>query len=1271
MNNKLRAVIILLSAILCSAAIANEKRLPEPLSAEERHEGEVVASWSYSFIPDEKIAFLNLEDSVGKIAYADENWIVKILEHPSKFAQKSQFDLYFYDSKTLRLVSAVRLPNVLEQIKLIPDQGVFAMTVNSPGKPHYMLGNIAVVLVEPRKRLIEKFDLSNDGWRDNLLSLSLSGSTLQILFDPEKSDQYKPISFASNVFPKIKISLRQHPSPNTNRRDSNNWTPWELSHSSRQHGAVDLKKSGTDFLRSFLSASDVNEDNQNLQEVSETSDIEYKKRLNSPISAGSVVTGEKLSGVNILARTRQNGIRLLNLNCLTNKLFPENTKSVKSLNIFEDGTVFAKSDEKIYLHGQEGKTTIDVLDGQAVLSRNQIHILPKNRNFAEFHPFEQSPDKRFAFPPFPIDLLARKISTDGRETKTRFIPQKIQKRFLSEEAKNPDAGWRYHWDFFPDTNEIAISEKLVGGNSIPYAVTYSVTNSEGEPTMPQFSVELGAAALSGIKMGNSSDEWRALALLTDVANIGPDYSILLWSQKNKRFILVEGNLAGLPGILHLNVTSQRNAQLLYSYGDTIKLIEFDPSEASAIPSGNVPSASPQGAPSIASKTIKEWVSPGVVLPAFFLQNNNLVFVPKIYGYEMYQVFVSPLPAKLCEVFLSGNEDYAVILPNGTYAGSPGCEVSVLHKAGQGAEVDAAALTPWRNRPAEVLKALNGDPAQIEILSKVTERWLKKLGNPERNPEPTAKDIPSLTLANDVPLWAEGEAVKLQFNAKPGTAPVKEVVVRVNGVDQQRGSNSIANKSSVERTVKLAEGQNWIEAVAIDEKGRSSNLIRFRTILSEAEKPTKRFIIAIGVSKYRDSTLNLEFAAKDATDLASAIKESTKGETEVLLLTDEQATKDATAKIREFLANATENDEVVAFCAGHGVLDSNLDYVYASHEFDSANPSETGIKLDELVDAIGSSMSLKRLLLLDTCHSGQVGEKDEMLLAQMNTELPKGVRAVKQRGMSVKPVAGLSAEGQQRFIEEMFLLPGIHRGINIIGASGGAEFALESAQWNNGVFTATIIEALRDKKADLNGDARISVGELRDFLGQRVSELTKGAQKPSVVAAERDQDFDLIRAAYKRVSNQSNTSNKAITQSDKILEFQVALAKANSGDAYAQAVVSIYYGLGIGCDQDFAKSKEYVMLSAKQQNPLGIYRLAEMRESGEGMDQNTDQANQLMQKAKPGLQKLANDPYAMTALAAIYERENPASPKVRQLLTKASDMGYEPAQTKLSQIQTNP
>lgn len=144
----------------------------------------------------------------------------------------------------------------------------------------------------------------------------------------------------------------------------------------------------------------------------------------------------------------------------------------------------------------------------------------------------------------------------------------------------------------------------------------------------------------------------------------------------------------------------------------------------------------------------------------------------------------------------------------------------------------------------------------------------------------------------------------------------------------------------------------------------------------------------------------------------------------------------------------------------------------------------------------------------------------------------------------------------------------------------------------------------------------------------------------------------------------------IPKSAKILEFQEALAKADTGDAYAQAVVSIYYGLGVGCDQDPAKSKDYVMLSAKQQNPLGIYRLAEMRETGEGMDQNSEQALQLMKKAKLGLQKLSSDPYALTALATIYERENPESPKIREVLTKASEMGYEPAQEKLNQLPTN-
>ena len=356
-------------------------------------------------------------------------------------------------------------------------------------------------------------------------------------------------------------------------------------------------------------------------------------------------------------------------------------------------------------------------------------------------------------------------------------------------------------------------------------------------------------------------------------------------------------------------------------------------------------------------------------------------------------------------------------------------------------------------------------------------------------------------------------------------------MRVNGVESARFegdalSSATEDKGSVDATVKLAEGQNWIEVTAEDVEGRRSDLQRFRTILKDSPTETKRYIIALGVSDYAKPELNLQFAAKDANDLLEELagkgvadkgllakifgqSEDAQGSEQVLLLTNDQVDRSAVEKIREFVGKSTENDEVILFCAGHGVLDDKLDYYYAGHDFDPDRPAETGIKLDDLVGAVSSAKALKRLMLLDTCHAGVVGEKDEMLLAQMDTKLPSGVRAVAHRGMKVQQATDFSASDKQRFIEEMFSLPGTIRGVNIIGASAGAQFALESEQWNNGVFTASVVEGLRDKNADWNEDGRITVSELKNYLGQRVSELTAGAQKPSVVAFEQDQDFDLL------------------------------------------------------------------------------------------------------------------------------------------------------------------
>jgi hypothetical protein len=159
--------------------------------------------------------------------------------------------------------------------------------------------------------------------------------------------------------------------------------------------------------------------------------------------------------------------------------------------------------------------------------------------------------------------------------------------------------------------------------------------------------------------------------------------------------------------------------------------------------------------------------------------------------------------------------------------------------------------------------------------------------------------------------------------------------------------------------------------------------------------------------------------------------------------------------------------------------------------------------------------MRRLILLDTCHAGLMGERDEAILARGESgALLAGVRAIQSRGMAPQNKPLMSGLMQSRYVEEMFRLPGTLRGVNVIGASGGAQYALESGEWKNGVFTASLIEGIRDRKADSNGDGAVHLGEIREYLARRVTELTGGAQKPSVVALEADQDIALRATAVR-------------------------------------------------------------------------------------------------------------------------------------------------------------
>ncbi len=70
------------------------------------------------------------------------------------------------------------------------------------------------------------------------------------------------------------------------------------------------------------------------------------------------------------------------------------------------------------------------------------------------------------------------------------------------------------------------------------------------------------------------------------------------------------------------------------------------------------------------------------------------------------------------------------------------------------------------------------------------------------------------------------------------------------------------------------------------------------------------------------------------------------------------------------------------------------------------------------------------------------------------------------------------------------------GAVVPSSARGGEYSYESKTIENGFFTEAVLEALGGK-GDADGDQRLDSWELRDFVSQRVTEMTGGRQHPTV------------------------------------------------------------------------------------------------------------------------------------------------------------------------------
>ena len=419
-----------------------------------------------------------------------------------------------------------------------------------------------------------------------------------------------------------------------------------------------------------------------------------------------------------------------------------------------------------------------------------------------------------------------------------------------------------------------------------------------------------------------------------------------------------------------------------------------------------------------------------------------------------------------------------------------------------------------NRPDKVLEHLGVSPYTLRVYTKAWEKRIDRMGY---TPEMLETDLhlPKIEILERSALPVASEADKLTFRIKVTDESADLANIRIsvndvpypdaNGIPLKKSQGNIQEK---ELTIPLGQGANLVKVSVLNKNGLESVRESFEVeYKSENTKKPNLYLFTIGVSEFEDMERNLKFAKKDATDLIDQFQKTAQYEkVESLSFYNKEATKSAIDKAARFLDKAGIDDQVILYISTHGLLDDSLNYFLAMHDTDFKNPGAKGLpyeSIDKLMDGIACR---NRLVLIDACHSGEV-DKTESVTRTSTTGL--NIRQLTKSGSTmIRPKTGL--RNSFAYMQELFSNLSNTTGATVISAASGYEFALESEDWSNGVFTYAILNGLRNGDADLNGDGLLRISELQHYVTQQVLELTEGKQHPTTRTENELNDFVIYK-----------------------------------------------------------------------------------------------------------------------------------------------------------------
>ncbi len=221
------------------------------------------------------------------------------------------------------------------------------------------------------------------------------------------------------------------------------------------------------------------------------------------------------------------------------------------------------------------------------------------------------------------------------------------------------------------------------------------------------------------------------------------------------------------------------------------------------------------------------------------------------------------------------------------------------------------------------------------------------------------------------------------------------------------------------------------------------------------------IVVVGINAYKNKINPLSYAVPDATAFKAELEKDAQsiiGNVKSYLITDDQADKTGIMKAFETIKKSAKAQDVFVFYyAGHGYIHpSNKEFYLVSADVADGGESllKNGISSKELQSLAVAIPAQKQLFIMDACQSAGAFEK----MLQHDGEQQKALAVVSRS-----------------------------TGTHWMAASGSTETAKEFGELGHGVFTYSLLEALKGKAAN---NKMITVNGLKNYLQTIVPELIK-------------------------------------------------------------------------------------------------------------------------------------------------------------------------------------